>query len=495
MPQIRLPSATITRARSIPIERIINERGIKLRGKIDRSGPCPLCGGDDRFAINTKKQVWLCRGCAPKGGDGIKLVQHLDGVGFREACAQLSGERFISSGSDKRDEIEQEPRIDCTYDYVDEHGALLFQAVRFFPKDFKQRRPGERPDQWIWSLGDTRRVLYRLPELIEAVGCGKIIFICEGEKDADNLAALGFTATTNALGAGKWLPEYGVHFRGADVVIIPDNDKTGRDHANKVATALKGIAKKIRVLEILNIWPECGPTQDVSDWLSSGGGGAGILKTAIDALPVWTQTATPLMSLTSLISPEPELDAWPVLDDAAYHGLVGEIVRMLEPHTEADPVGILLQLLVTFGNVIGHSPYYLVESDRHHANLFAVLVGTSAKGRKGTSAGRVRAVIKDADEIWCTERCVSGLSSGEGLINAVRDEVKKWNAKEQCEETLDPGIHDKRLMVTEPEFAGALSVMERHGKGPAHQDPLCLVNYRPMRAPLPYHRSIDPASS
>jgi hypothetical protein len=164
---------------------------------------------------------------------------------------------------------------------------------------------------------------------------------------------------------------------------------------------------------------------------------------------------------TSQSKPKPP--AWPVLDDAAYHGLAGEIVRLLEPHTEADPVGILVQLLATFGNVIGHSPYYLVESDRHHANLFAVLVGTSAKGRKGTSGGRVRAVLKDADEAWCTERCVSGLSSGEGLINAVRDEVKKWNTKESCEELVDPGVHDKRLMVTEQEFAGALAVMERHG--------------------------------
>jgi Protein of unknown function (DUF3987) len=156
-------------------------------------------------------------------------------------------------------------------------------------------------------------------------------------------------------------------------------------------------------------------------------------------------------------------DAWPVLDEAAYHGLAGEIVRLFEPHTESDPVGILLQMLVVFGNIIGHSPYYLVEGDQHHSNLFVALVGTSSKERKGTSSGRVRSITKGADEFWSIERCVSGLSSGEGLINAVRDEVKKWNVKEKCEEILDPGIKDKRLMVEEQEFASALAVMERHG--------------------------------
>jgi hypothetical protein len=161
--------------------------------------------------------------------------------------------------------------------------------------------------------------------------------------------------------------------------------------------------------------------------------------------------------------PEKKDDPWPVLDGAAYHGLAGEIVRLFEPHTEADPVGILLQVLVVFGNIIGHSPHYLVEGDQHHSNLFVALVGTSSKGRKGTSSGRVRSITKGADEFWSIERCVSGLSSGEGLINAVRDEFKKWNAKERIEEIVDLGVKDKRLMVEEQEFAGALAVMERHG--------------------------------
>jgi hypothetical protein len=154
---------------------------------------------------------------------------------------------------------------------------------------------------------------------------------------------------------------------------------------------------------------------------------------------------------------------WPVLDKAAYHGLPGDVVRTIEPHTEADPIALLIQFLTLAGNVIGRSPYYQVESDRHHTNLFGVLVGESAKARKGTSLGRVRSVVKAADETWNGDRIKSGLSSGEGLINEVRDPVEKWNAKEKQSETVDPGVTDKRLAIIEPEFAGALSVAERHG--------------------------------
>jgi Protein of unknown function (DUF3987) len=469
-------------ADKFPFETIIESVAVRLLGEVNHrlSKPPKVLrfGTHGSMSIDTESGLFFDHE-AKVGGGVIKLVIHKQGGNHDTAVDWLRREGFLpdrkpskpprpSNGgasthtSDSHEvkvkveakaEAEPEPRrIVREYDYTDEHGALLFQVVRYIPKDFRQRRPGETPGDWIWSLDDVRRVLYRLQELIEAVGCGKTIFITEGEKDADNLVAIGFTATTNAGGSGKWLPEYSEQLRGADVVLVPHNDDTGRDHAHKVATALTGIAKRIRVLEIWNIWPECGHKQDVSDLLEAGGN-ADKLKAAIDTLPAWTaSTALPN-----------DPDAWPALDDAAYHGLVGEIVRLFEPHTEADPVGILIQVLATFGNIVGNSPYYQVESDKHHANLFAVLVGTSSKGRKGTSAGRVRAITKDADEFWAIERCASGLSSGEGIINAVRDVLKRWNPKERCEETVDPGIKDKRLMITEPEFAGTLAVMERPG--------------------------------
>lgn len=154
---------------------------------------------------------------------------------------------------------------------------------------------------------------------------------------------------------------------------------------------------------------------------------------------------------------------WPTMDEAAYHGLAGEIVKTIEPHSEADPVALLVQVLIMAGNLAGRGPYYQVESDRHYPNLFGVLVGDSGKGRKGTSLSRIKAIAEIADEAWAANRMKGGLSSGEGLIYAVRDPVQEFDAKEGKIVTIDPGANDKRLMVVESEYASALSVAERPG--------------------------------
>jgi hypothetical protein len=151
------------------------------------------------------------------------------------------------------------------------------------------------------------------------------------------------------------------------------------------------------------------------------------------------------------------------MDEAAYQGLTREVVEAIKPHSEADPIAILIQFLALAGNAMGRTAYCLVEDDRHHTNLFAVLVGESSKARKGTSLGRVRRIMKVADQGWSDDRLKGGLSSGEGLINEVRDERREWNRREGREEIVDPGIADKRLMIVEAEFAGALAVMERAG--------------------------------
>jgi hypothetical protein len=155
--------------------------------------------------------------------------------------------------------------------------------------------------------------------------------------------------------------------------------------------------------------------------------------------------------------------AWPVIDPAAFYGLAGDVVHTIEPHSEADPVALLVQFLTMAGNVIGRSSYYLVEATRHRANLYNVLVGTSSKARKGTSQDRIAEIVKLADQEWADNKIQSGLSSGEGFIFQVRDAVQKFDAKAGQTEIIDPGVSDKRLMIVEPEFASALSVAERHG--------------------------------
>src|SRR5262249_54497375 len=102
-------------------------------------------------------------------------------------------------------------------------------------------------------------------------------------------------------------------------------------------------------------------------------------------------------------------NTWPVLRRDALHGLAGDIVYALEPHTEADPAALLVQFLVAFGNAIGRCPHFCVEGDEHHTNLSAVMVGRTSKGRKGTSWGRVRQFYTQADSAWTKGREVSGL--------------------------------------------------------------------------------------
>jgi hypothetical protein len=156
-------------------------------------------------------------------------------------------------------------KLIATYDYADEVGGLLFQVVRYEPKGFRQRKPDGKGG-WSWKLGDVRRVLYKLPELIKAIAAGHPIFIVEGEKDVLNLAKIGVVATTNPGGAGKWRPEYSEHLRG-DVVLCPDNDDTGWEHVNHVGAQLAGVASRLRVL----VLPSLPPKGDVSDWLQGGG--------------------------------------------------------------------------------------------------------------------------------------------------------------------------------------------------------------------------------
>jgi hypothetical protein len=111
-----------------------------------------------------------------------------------------------------------------------------------------------------------------------------------------------------------------------------------------------------------------------------------------------------------------EPDPWPILAPTAYHGLAGEVVGTILPNTESDAVALLLQYVVSFGNAVGRQPYYQIENDQHYPNLYAVLVGKSAKSRKGTSAGRIRSIFEIADPDWARERTLGGMSSGEGVI-------------------------------------------------------------------------------
>lgn len=153
---------------------------------------------------------------------------------------------------------------------------------------------------------------------------------------------------------------------------------------------------------------------------------------------------------------------WPApLDDAAYHGVAGEIVRSLAPHTEADEAAMLVQLLAAAGNMVGRGPHLVLDGTEHHLVLYVAIVGATAKARKGTSWGHVRRIVSEADGEW-SSRIVGGASSGEGLIYAVRDPVIGVDKNGEPEE-LEPGVDDKRLLDVESEFSSVLRRASRDG--------------------------------
>jgi len=193
-----------------PIERVLDRLdGVRKNG----SGFVARCPGhdDNEPSLSVKE-----------GGDGRVLVNCFAGCAAEEVVGAMGlsmpdlFESAHRNGSNGR-------QIAAAYDYTDEAGNLLFQAVRFEPKDFRQRRP-DGNGGWTWNLKGMEPVLYRLPEVLRSVEAGKAVFLVEGEKDADRLAALGFAATTSPMGAGKWRNSYAETLAGSKVVIIPDNE-------------------------------------------------------------------------------------------------------------------------------------------------------------------------------------------------------------------------------------------------------------------------------
>jgi Primase C terminal 2 (PriCT-2)/Protein of unknown function (DUF3987) len=154
------------------------------------------------------------------------------------------------------------------------------------------------------------------------------------------------------------------------------------------------------------------------------------------------------------------VDRWPVIDPAAFHGILGDITRLADPHTEADPIAVLVQIMVAFANAVARNPYWVAGATRHHLVLFAALVGSTAGGRKGSSWDVARRIISGLDEDWVNTRVTGGLSSGEGLIYHVRDKVVKLDDNKK-EITVDEGVKDKRLLLIESELGRMLKAMTR----------------------------------
>lgn len=268
----------ITAARGRWREILTAVGGIEAASLNGKHHPCPKCGGTDRFRlIDAEAGAVLCNQCFDKGnGDGIAAVMWAQGWEFPEALKRIGGYlqvtpatgRAVStaSGAPAKSAKPAKPtgNIVAEYDYKDEDGEVIFQVVRYEPKQFRQRKPDGKGG-WSWSVKGLRVVPYRLREL--QAEKKRPVFVVEGEKDVHSLEEIGVLATCNAGGAGKWTAEHAEFLRGRTVLVVADNDEAGTDHAEKVAVSLHEVARQFRVIALTGL-----PTKgDVSDWISAGG--------------------------------------------------------------------------------------------------------------------------------------------------------------------------------------------------------------------------------
>lgn len=384
---------------------------------------------------------YKCQACGAKGSL-FDLYGHVHGMEFKESLHALS-ERV---GMEVNKQVQQ--RVTGRYDYLDANGNLAYYKLRLEPA-----RDGKRSKEFTIKGPDGKAgqsdipVLYQLNKLANAPK-GSTVLITEGEKHADLLSRWGFLATTLPHGSGStWNESYTKYLEQMHVAVLPDNDEVGYSYSETICHALYGKAASIKIVNL----PELPVKGDVMDWTAVPGNDAKLLKKIIESTETWAGAD---IADDKLIQ-----DKWPELPTEALPGLLGEFVSAACDNSEADPAAVAITFLVRFGIECGANKYVQVGESRHYARTNGVIVGESSKARKGTSAGPVKSLFKRV-----AEHCRSSpgpLSSGEGLIYAVRDELPEWKVDKKSDDgrwvIVDPGVEDKRLFVLDEEFANALT--------------------------------------
>ena len=245
---------------------------VDRRQRYSRTSRCPICDGCEQDPRGQSKR---CIGYRSTDGQWARCSRpELAGALDLEPTSETYVHKLYGPCrcGTQHGASRETSDIEALYDYRDEHGSLLFQVVRRTGKRFVQRRPNG--PNWVWNLGDTRRVLYRLPELL-AADAAQTVFFVEGERDVESLRALGQIATCNPHGAGKWRV-VADHARrvlaGREVIVIADDDpidaqtgrSAGREHARQVAAGLQDVAASVRLVR-------CPAAKDISDHFAAGG--------------------------------------------------------------------------------------------------------------------------------------------------------------------------------------------------------------------------------
>jgi hypothetical protein len=385
------------------------------------------------------------------GGEKVGRIKHA--LGLVVTLAELAAHKQLPTAFLESLGLGDRPEGGVVIRYTDEGGGLLAEKVRL----------GLSAATSLWPKGG-RLFAYGLDRLGEAARLGYLPLV-EGESDCWTLWHHGQPALGIPGADAVSLTLEAAHLRDVRrVYVVEEADAKGPVFVANVRRQLGLLGWPGELLVV-----RCFGAKDVSDLhCQDPGQFAARWAAALEKAERVEVTAGP----AGVGGPSPPAEPpWPApLAEEAFYGLAGDIVRVLEPASEADPAALLSQVLLGFGNLIGRTAHAVVEADTHFGNEFLILVGKSSKARKGTSAGRIHRLFREAEEEWARERVQTGLSSGEGLIWSVRDPImKRERVKEKGqpvryeEVEADPGVADKRLLVYEPEFANVLKQTERQG--------------------------------
>jgi 5S rRNA maturation endonuclease (ribonuclease M5) len=273
-----------------PLSREIEKAG----GKLTASGPSRFMAkclfhedGTASMSVDDSKGLFNCFGCKAAGSvidfwarqrncqpaDILREMGNGNKNGGSAAPTRLPKAPPSNSASPPA-----EKTIEWIYSYENQFGWEVYQVVRYKPKTFRQRHQDEN-DNWVWSMEGVTRVLYHLPQVMGA----ERVWICEGEKDAETLTALGFVATCNVGGAGKWLDAYTETLAGKEIVLCGDNDKAGEEH---VALVFESIAGKVKNTRQINLPKEFKDASDYAASFATPAEARAALESLRDAAPV-----------------------------------------------------------------------------------------------------------------------------------------------------------------------------------------------------------------
>lgn len=305
------------------------------------------------LSINEEKQVYHCFGC-----------------GF-------SGQLY------------KKQRIVALYDHYDEDGNFVYQIVRYDPKGFTYRVKGE-DGNWVYNAKDIKKILYCLPELIEAPKNKPIIFV-EGGKDVDNVRDLGFESTTYFLVKGEWPEEFNKYFADRIVILCPDNDETGRQYSYNIGKSITSVAKEVKWLEL----PGLGEKEDISDWIARGGT-AEELQKLIDTAPEFSEVLAefnkPLESDEGIAQPVFEKNKFEVtIPD-------GDIIELyldyVSPTIDCPDIYNRASAILLIATLLARRVYFKFGTQKVYINIWAVIVAPSTTYRKSTSINIAKNIIR-----------------------------------------------------------------------------------------------------